>query len=349
MPPVSAGPALTDQQIASVKKWIDEGAKWEMHWSYVPPKRMDPPSVKNEAWVKNPIDRFVLARLDREGLKPSPEADKSTLLRRVTYDLTGLPPSADEVSAFLADKSPGAYEKVVCRLLQSPHYGEKMAMTWLDLARYSDTHGYQIDSHREMWPWRDWVIQAFNRNMPFNEFGIEQLAGDMLPNATRSQKIASGFNRNHMINFEGGAIPEEYQNEYVIERVETTSVTFLGMTMGCARCHDHKYDPISQRDFYRFYAFFNTIPEKGLDGRKGNAAPMLEIPTPEQARDQERVTAELATTERALADPAGAQLQSDWAETALCFITPAPDTRLLIHSELEASVPGTVNKTTEFT
>ncbi len=206
----------------------------------------------------NPIDNFILARLESEGLKPSPEADKATLLRRVTFDLTGLPPTPAEMDAFLHDKSPDAYEKVVDRLLNSPRYGERMAMQWLDLARYADTHGYHIDSHREMWHWRDWVIDAFNRNMPFDEFTIEQLAGDLLPHPTLAQRIATGFNRNHMINFEGGAIPEEYQNEYVVDRVETTSVVWMGMTMGCARCHDHKYDPIKQKDFYRFYAFFNT-------------------------------------------------------------------------------------------
>ena len=349
MPPVTAGPHLTDQQVQLIKRWIDEGAKWEMHWAYVAPQRPTPPEVKNKKWPRNAIDNFVLARLEREALKPSPEAGKATLLRRLSFDLTGLPPTLAELNAFLADHSPEAYEKQVDRLLNSPRYGERMSMQWLDLARYADTHGYHIDSHRDMWRWRDWVIGAFNRNMPYSEFIIEQLAGDLLPNPTLDQKIATGFNRNHMINFEGGAIPEEYQNEYVVDRVETTAVAFLGMTMGCARCHDHKYDPISQRDFYRFYAFFNNIPEKGLDGRKGNAAPVLEIPTPEQARDQERVTNELTATEHALADPAVAKLQSEWAETALCFMTPAPATGLLIHRELEGSVAGMVNKATEFT
>ncbi len=188
-----------------------------------------------------------------------------------------------EIDAFIADKSPDAYEKQVDRLLALPQYGERMAMQWLDLARYADTHGYHIDSQRDMWKWRDWVIDAFNRNMPFDRFGIEQLAGDLLPNATVQQKLASGFNRNHMINYEGGAIPEEYQVEYVADRVDTTSNVFMGLTMGCARCHDHKFDPISQKDYYRFFAFFNTIPEKGLDGKSGNAAPILEMPTAEQA------------------------------------------------------------------
>src|SRR6185503_17141010 len=194
-------------------------------------------------------DTFILSRLEREGLKPSPEADPTTLLRRLSFDLTGLPPSTTELDDFLADAAPDAYEKQVGRLLASCRYGERMAMQWLDLSRYADTHGYHIDSHREMWHWRDWLIDAFNRNKRFDEFTTEQLAGDLLPHATLAQRIATGFNRNHMINFEGGAIPEEYQNEYVVDRVETTSVVWLGMTMGCSRCHDHKYDPIKQKEF----------------------------------------------------------------------------------------------------
>ncbi|MBL8191577.1 MAG: DUF1549 domain-containing protein, partial [Acidobacteria bacterium] len=225
MPPAASGHKLTDKQIELVKRWIDEGAHWNEHWAFIAPKRPEVPAVTNKAWVKNPpnpIDAFVLARLEKEGLKPSPEADRATLIRRVSLDLTGLPPTPAEVDAFLADQSPNAYEKVVDRLLASPRYGEKMALHWLDLARYADTHGYHIDSHRDMWPWRDWVIKSFNDNKPFDQFTIEQLAGDLLPNATTEQKIASGFNRNHMINFEGGAIPEEYLTEYLVDRVETT-------------------------------------------------------------------------------------------------------------------------------
>jgi hypothetical protein len=282
MPPPNAELSLTDKQIHLIKDWIDEGAKWETHWSFVAPQRHDPPVVKAAAWPRNPIDNFVLARLESENLKPSPEADKVTLLRRVTFDLTGLPPTPEEVAAFLADKSPDAYEKQVDRLLHSPHYGERMAMQWLDLARYSDSHGYHIDSHRDMWPWRDWLIRAYNDNMPFDRFTILQLAGDLLPNATKDDKIATGFNRNHMINFEGGAIPEEYLVEYVADRAETTSNTWMGLTMGCARCHSHKYDPISQKEFYQFFAFFNSVSDKGLDGKAGNAEPYLQLPTPDQ-------------------------------------------------------------------
>ncbi len=282
MPPVSSGRKLTPKQIETIKNWIDSGAKWETHWAYVPPVRPELPAVKQTTWVRTPIDRFVLAKLEQENLSPSPEADKATLLRRVTFDLTGLPPSPAELKAFLADRSPKAYEKVVDRLLASPHYGERMATPWLDLARYSDTHGYHIDSGREMWPWRDWIIKAFNDNMPYDQFTIDQIAGDMLPHPTQSQIIATGFNRNHMINFEGGAIPEEYQNEYIVDRIEATSTTWLGTTLGCARCHDHKYDPLTQKDFYSFGAFFNGIPEKGLDGQKGNAAPFLQLPNEQQ-------------------------------------------------------------------
>jgi hypothetical protein len=282
MPPPYSGRKLTPQQVETLKNWIDSGAKWDTHWAFVPPKRPEVPAVTDQQWARNAIDRFVLARLESTGLKPSAEADKATLLRRVTFDLIGLPPTPAELKAFLADSSPDAYEKVVDRLLASPHYGERMAMQWLDFARYADTHGYHIDSGRSMWIWRDWVIKAFNDNMPYDQFTIEQIAGDLLPNATVSQQIATGFNRNHMINFEGGAIPEEYQNEYVVDRIEATSTTFLGITLGCARCHNHKYDPLTQKDFYSFGAFFNGVPETGLDGKTGNAVPFLQQPTPAQ-------------------------------------------------------------------
>ncbi len=306
MPPVYSGHKLTAAQIDLIKNWIDQGAKWETHWAFATPQRPVEPPVSDARWAKTPIDRFVLARLDKEGLKPSPEADKATLLRRVTFDLTGLPPTPGELKAFLADGSAHAYDKVVDRLLASPHYGERMAMQWMDFARYADTHGYHIDSARQMWVWRDWVIQAFTQNMPYDEFTIEQIAGDLLPNATQSQKIATGFNRNHMINFEGGAIPEEYLNEYMVDRIEATSTTWLGITLGCARCHDHKYDPLRQKDFYSFGAFFNTISDKGLDGQKGNAAPFLQLPSAAQAEMKaklieaiKRKDAEITASEKA--------------------------------------------------
>jgi hypothetical protein len=337
MPPPDSGHVLTDHQIDLLRRWIDEGAKWDKHWAYVPAKRPALPPVTETSWVRNPIDQFILARLEHEGLKPSPEADKETLLRRLSYDLTGLPPTPAEMDAFLSDASSGAYEKQVDRLLQSPHYGERMAMPWLDAARYADTHGYHIDSLRAMWPWRDWVINAFNKNMPFDEFAIEQLAGDLLPNATRDQKIASGFNRNHMINFEGGAIADEYQVEYVVDRVEATSNTFMGLTMGCARCHSHKFDPITHKEFYEFFAFFNTVPEFGLDGRTGNAAPILPLPTPEQQARLDELNTSIAAREAALTDAIIGPLQAEW-EKKVAEKAAEPDvTGLIAHYELDGN------------
>ncbi|RPH38889.1 MAG: DUF1549 domain-containing protein, partial [Planctomycetota bacterium] len=240
------------------------------------------PAVRHAAAVRNPIDAFILARLEKEGSAPSPEADKVTLIRRVTLDLTGLPPTPAEVDAFVADGAADAYEKVVDRLLASPRYGEHQAWPWLSAARYSDTNGYQGDGTRTMWPWRDWVIDALNRNLPFDQFTVEQLAGDLLPNPTVAQRIATGFNRNHMLNGEGGRIAEESRVDYVADRVDTTSTVWMGLTVGCARCHDHKYDPVTQKEFYQLYAYFNNLPETGGVDRKGSANPVLEFPSPEQ-------------------------------------------------------------------
>ena len=331
MPPASSGRSLTAKQIELIREWIDQGAKWQTHWSFDPPKRPPIPEVKDKTWPRNPIDYFVLARLEAEGLKPSPEADKATLLRRASFDLTGLPPTPAEVDSFVADHSPDAYEKKVDQLLKSPHYGERMAMPWLDLARYADTHGFHIDSLREMWPWRDWVIDAFNRNMPFDEFTIEQLAGDLLPNATLEQKIASGFNRNNMINFEGGAIPEEYHVEYVVDRAGTTATTWLGLTMGCARCHDHKYDPIKQKDFYRFFAFFNTVPERGLDGYEGNAVPVLQLPTPEQKRQMDDLNQQIASVLTAMPEKDVLALRNEWQKTRIATLPEPASEGLATH------------------
>ena len=320
MPPIYSGRTLTPKQIELFKEWIEQGAKWDTLWSLVPPKRPHVPEVKDKTWARNPIDSFVLARLESEGLKSSPEADRATLLRRVYFDLTGLPPTPAELDAFLADRSPDAYEKRVDQLLASPHYGERMAMPWLDVARYADTHGYHIDSLRDMWVWRDWVIKAFNQNMPYDEFVLEQVAGDLLPNATDDQKIASGFNRNHMITLEGGAIPEEYHVEYVVDRVSTTSTAFLGLTMGCARCHDHKFDPITQKDFYRFFAFFNTVPERGLDGFKGNAVPVLPMPSHAQQQQLDEVKTQIAATLATLPEKEILAQRNDWQKSALTSI-----------------------------
>jgi hypothetical protein len=337
MPPVHSGHKLTDRQIALLRRWIDEGAKWETHWAYLAPKRPELPKIKKPDWLRNPIDHFILARLEKEGLQPSPEADKLTLLRRVTFDLTGLPPTLAEVDSFLADRSVDAYEKRVDKLLQSPHYGERMAMPWLDLARYADTHGYHIDSHRDMWVWRDWLIKAFNQNKPFDQFTIEQLAGDLLPDATSEQKIASGFNRNHMINFEGGAIPEEYLVEYVVDRVETTANTWMGMTLGCARCHTHKYDPITQKEFYQFFAFFNAVEEKGLDGRTGNAAPLLALPDEQQKAKLKDYLDTIKVKEDALAAREVTLSQEEWEKQFVSKIASSPRQGLLAHYELDGN------------
>jgi hypothetical protein len=279
MPPAYEGHArLSDREIDLVRRWIEQGAEWQSHWSFTPPERPGLPPVTGKA--VNGIDHFVLERLERDGLSASPEADRATLIRRVTLDLTGLPPTPEEIDDFLRDTSPGAYEKVVDRLLVSPRYGERMAVRWLDSARYADTNGYQTDAERYMWRWRDWVIKAFNVNMPFDQFTVEQIAGDMLPSPTLEQLIATGFNRNHRGNGEGGIIEEEYAVEYVVDRVETTSTVWLGLTMGCARCHDHKYDPLTQKEFYRFFAYFNNVPEKGKAFKYGNSPPFIPAPTP---------------------------------------------------------------------
>jgi hypothetical protein len=296
MPPAYAGAQkLSDREIGLIRRWIEEGAQWQKHWSFIPPKRPPQPEVREKNWPRNPIDAFVLSRLEREGLNPSPEVDRLTLIRRVTLDLTGLPPTPAEVDAFVRDPSPDAYEKVVDRLLASPRYAERMAFRWMEVARYADTNGYQTDGNREMWRWRDWVIDAFDRNMPFDEFTIEQIAGDLLPNATLDQRIATAFHRNHRTSAEGGIVPEEFRVEYVADRAETTSNVWLGLTMGCARCHDHKYDPIKQKDFYSLFAYFNNVPEKGLVYNWGNEEPYIKAPTKEQqARLQgldDRVTA----------------------------------------------------------
>lgn len=292
MPPkASAKPPLTEQQVATLRQWITEGAEYKGHWAFIPPVRPEVPDVKQFAAQipdPTPIDSFILSRLAEEGLAPSPEADRRTLIRRVSLDLTGLPPSPEQVETFVNDKAPDAYEKVVDHMLASPHYGERMAMPWLDNARFADSHGFQSDASRTMWPWRDWVINAFNENKPFDQFTIEQLAGDMLPGATTDQIIATGFNRNHRINGEGGIIDQEWFVENVIDRVETTALTWMALTFNCCRCHDHKYDPISQKNFYQLFAYFNSVDEKGTirggaNDSGGNASPTISFPTPEQS------------------------------------------------------------------
>ncbi|MBS0211295.1 MAG: DUF1549 domain-containing protein [Planctomycetes bacterium] len=281
MPPAKSNRKLTPVQIELIGRWLDGGAAWGKHWAFEGPYRPEPPAVKQAAWPRNEIDRFVLATLEANKLKPSPEASRETLLRRVTLDLTGLPPTVEELDAFLADNAPDAYERAVDRLLASPRYGERWCWDWLDAARYADTNGYQGDPERTMWPWRDWVIDAINKNMPYDQFTVEQLAGDLLPNATKEQTLATGFNRNHMHNGEGGRIPEESRVENVFDRVETTGTIWLGVTIGCTRCHDHKYDPFTQREYYQFYDYFNQTSEDGR-GRSGQATPALDMTSKEQ-------------------------------------------------------------------
>lgn len=347
MPPADSNKVLTQTQKQLLRRWVETGAAYEEHWAFAAPYRYPPPDVKDHVWPRNPIDNFILSRLESVGLGPSPEADRSTLFRRLSLDLTGLPPSSDDFAAFdremsvaqLAngessesseineqDRSSAAdrvYAKWVDKLLSSPHYGERMAVDWLDAARFADTNGYQVDRDREMYAWRDWVIGAFNLNMSFDQFTIEQLAGDLLPNATLDQRIATGFHRNHMLNEEGGVIPEEFLAEYCADRVETTATVWLGQTFLCARCHDHKYDPFTQKDYYSLYAFFHNVSESGL-GNYGanirrNAPPILQLPAPE-------LEAKKATLEQNLADvnkhleqreTAIASSHADWERRAI--------------------------------
>jgi hypothetical protein len=298
MPPVYSGRTLSEREKGLLRRWIEQGSEWQKHWSFLAPKRPALPPVENASRASNAIDRFVLRRLEQEGLRPAAEADRQRLIRRVSLDLTGLPPTLGEVDAFLSDTSPNAYEKVVDRLLASPRYGERMAARWLDAARYADTNGYQTDAERDMWRWRDWVIEAFNANKPFDRFTLEQIAGDMLPNPTLEQRIATGFNRNHRGNGEGGIIAEEYAVEYVIDRVETTSTVWMGLTLGCARCHDHKYDPFTQKEFYRVFAYFNNVPERGKAFKYGNSPPFIPAPTREQRAQLAALDGRIASAEK---------------------------------------------------
>ncbi len=270
MPPASSNlPSLTPEEIELIRKWIVQGAKYEKHWAFIAPVKAPLPKVKNDKWPKNEIDYFVLNKMEEKGLEPNDEADKARLLRRICFDITGLPPTPEMIDKFISNNSSDAYEQMIDTLLQHPSFGERMAIPWLDAARYADSHGYQDDNYRSQWPWRDWVIHAFNENLPYDKFVTWQLAGDLIPNATKEQILATGFNRNHKITEEGGVIDEEYRVEYVVDRTNTFGTALLGMTIQCARCHDHKYDPISQKDFYQVSAFFNSIKEVGIESTVG--------------------------------------------------------------------------------
>jgi hypothetical protein len=326
--PLDAEPLPADT-IAVLRAWIDQGAQMpeqgtaapevEEHWAYMKPKRPDLPEVANAGWIRNPIDRFVMARLEREKLAPSAEAPKATLLRRVTLDLIGLPPTPAELDAFLADTSADAYEKVVDRLLASPHYGERWARPWLDLARYADTNGYEKDNRRSIWKFRDWVIDALNQDMPFDRFTIEQIAGDMLPNATVEQKIASGFHRNAMTNEEGGVDPEESRYEVLVDRVNTTATVWLGTTLACAQCHNHKYDPFSQKDYFRLLSFFaNTdYDSRSFGDGTRHSEPTLDLATPEQEKARKELQAKIDQIDQELktVTPAVREAQERWEES----------------------------------
>ena len=294
MPPPEAKRPLTNDEKDRLVEWIRQGAPYERHWSWEPIQRPPLPRIQDEAWSNNPIDQFVLARLEHESLAPAEQADRYRLIRRLSLDLTGLPPTPNEVDRFVEDRSPLAYETLVDRLLASPAFGERMAWSWLDGARYADSNGYQGDGERTMWPWRDWVVQAFNKNLAFDEFTLWQLAGDLLPNSTFEQKLATGFSRNHMINGEGGRIPEENRVEYGMDMTETMGTVWLGLTLNCCRCHDHKFDQLTQQDYYALFAFFNQTP---IDGSGGNpqTPPVVEAPSLDQQQEQAELSARTRT------------------------------------------------------
>ena len=300
MPPDDSNKVLTSQEITILKKWIEQGAQYQSHWAFISPQTPALPKNKTK-WGHNPIDQFVLAHLEASGLKPSPEAAKEILIRRVSFDLTGLPPTLKELDLFLNDRNPKAYEKVVDRLLASSSYGERMALHWMDVARYGDSSVHHADGPRTMWPWRDWVIESYNKNKSFKDFTIEQLAGDLLPNATSAQKIATGFNRNHGTTDEGGLIVEEYRVEYVVDRVKTTGNSWLGLSVECSQCHEHKYDPISQEEYYRLFAFFNNNADSGKQTRGGNAPPMVDVISKENLERRESAEAKIKIAEKKIA------------------------------------------------
>ncbi len=338
MPPAKTHKVLSVEQKETLKRWIADGAKYQAHWSLIAPSRPAVPVVKNKKWVRSPIDAFVLARLEKEKLKPAREADKRTLARRVSLDLTGLPPTPEQVEAFVKDNSKNAYEKLVDQLLASPHWGEHRGRYWLDAARYGDTHGIHIDNYREIWAYRDWVINAYNQNKPFDQFTVEQLAGDLLPSPTLEQKIATGFNRCNITTSEGGAIDEEYLVLYARDRTETTSQVFLGLTAGCAVCHDHKYDRLTQKEFYSLSAFFNNTTQKAMDGNVKDTPPVILLPKPEDRARWDALPNEKADVRKRMDDrKAKAKPKFDaWvADSSVESIRArAPKDKLVFHAPL---------------
>lgn len=314
MPPADIQKEMTAEEIDLIKRWIDQGSPWQDHWSLIAPQRPTVPNVRDVNWPRNEIDHFVLAQLDKEGLQPSPEADRVRLIRRVSFDLTGLPPTPQEIDDFLADNSDEAYEHVVDRLLQSRHFGEHRARYWLDAARYADTHGLHLDNFRQMWPYRDWVIKAFNTNMPFDQFTIEQLAGDLLPNATLDQKVATGFNRCNVTTSEGGVIPEEYYVHYTNDRVSTMATVWMGVSMGCVICHEHKFDPFAMKDFYQLFAFFNSLDGPVMDGNKKDTAPVVKVASAAQSAELANLNRRISVLSQVMDAPILEvdQAQRDW-------------------------------------
>ena len=344
MPPVDSHRELEPVEIEALKAWIESGAPWEGHWSFIPPTRPDVPRLPDESRVVNPIDAFIQSRLAAAGQMPAEQADRERLIRRVTFDLTGLPPTIAEIDAFLADTSDRAYERVVDRILNSPHFGERMAVAWMDAARYGDTSVFHGDGHRDMWLWRDYVIDAYNDNLSFADFTREQLAGDLIPNASLQQQVASGFLRNNATTDEGGAIAEEFRVEYAVDRVKTTSLVWLGLTMECAQCHDHKYDPISQREYYQFYAYFNQASDPGMQTRNGNQAPIAQVPDGAQLARAKRLKTRLPGLSQRVADAKSAALRKYpvWRKEIQSkgLTAPTPPTDIAFHATLNRPSDG---------
>ena len=328
MPPIDSGKSLSSAEINLLKQWIDGGAEWSRHWAFQTPKKPALPKQMNGWLVKNPIDLFIQQKLQTTKLQPAHQARKETLIRRLTLDLTGLPPTIEELDAFLADQDEDAYERVVDRLLESKKYGEQMARIWLDSARYADTHGLHLDNERQIWPYRNWVINAFNQNMPFNEFTIEQLAGDLMPSPRLDQRVATGFNRCNVTTSEGGSIDDEYYVRYAVDRVETTSTVWLGLTAGCAACHDHKFDPLTQKEFYQMFSYFFSLTERAMDGNALLPPPVVKVPTDNQTSELDALKKDVQGT--------NARLQQLISEREAGYNDPTPDAPLgpLTHEEL---------------